>query len=122
PAKLPLGPLPQYSPDEAKLWNWFCRSFPQEQDWRAWITETFARILARRAGNVLTLIKTNRLQPGISESVFNQPEIRLGRVPENELPLSGASISKHHARLFIRDETYFVEDLGSALGTYLNEK
>jgi type III secretion system YscQ/HrcQ family protein len=122
PARLPLGPLPQFSPDEARLWNWFCRSFPKEQDWRAWITETFGRNLAHRASSVLTLSKTNRTQPGISESKFNQPEIRLGRGTENDLQLTGASISKQHARLFTRDETYFVEDLGSVLGTYLNEK
>jgi type III secretion system YscQ/HrcQ family protein len=119
---LPFGALPVYSSDEVRLWNWFCRTFANVEDWRGWFADIFSRVLATQAGLKLTIIQSHRSQPGSIESTFDQTEVRLGRGEENELSLSGASISKHHGRLFFRDNTYFVEDLGSLLGTYLNGK
>jgi len=122
PAMLPFGVLPVYKRDEVVLWNWFCRMFSGVEDWRRWIADTFSRTLARRTGQELTLVQTYRAQPGSTEWKFNQQEIRLGRGAENDVPLSGASISKNHARLFLQDGTYCAEDLGSLLGSYLNGK
>jgi flagellar motor switch/type III secretory pathway protein FliN/pSer/pThr/pTyr-binding forkhead associated (FHA) protein len=119
---MPLGVLPAYSSEEVRLWNWFCRSFPQVEDWRRWLSDIFSQVLARRVGQELTIIQSHRFQPGIAEYKFTPPEIRLGRGTENHLPLSGTSISKNHARLFLQGDRHLIEDLGSVLGTYLNGK
>jgi type III secretion system YscQ/HrcQ family protein len=119
-SNLPLGVLPSYSLDEVRLWNWFCRSFPQVDDWRLWLSDTFSRVLAKSVGQELKITQSHRFQPGTTDTKFTPPEIRIGRGTENGLQLSGASISKNHARLFLSGSAYFVEDLGSVLGTYLN--
>lgn len=49
-------------------------------------------------------------------------EIKLGRGPVNEIILPGRFVSNRHARLYMRDGQYWLEDLGSKNGTYLNGK
>ena len=46
----------------------------------------------------------------------------IGRKTDNDIHIDNLSVSKQHARI-IRDKgAYFVEDLKSTNGTYLNEK
>lgn len=51
---------------------------------------------------------------------FDQAEITIGRVEENDLVLPGGSVSKRHARLARREGRLVVTDLGSTNGTYVN--
>jgi sigma-B regulation protein RsbU (phosphoserine phosphatase) len=44
----------------------------------------------------------------------------IGRAPENRIVLTDSSVSRQHARLFSRDEAFWVEDLGSKNGTKVN--
>jgi hypothetical protein len=46
----------------------------------------------------------------------------LGRSSSADLRLPHASISRRHARLLRRGERFFIEDLGSQNGTYLDEE
>ena len=39
-----------------------------------------------------------------------------------QIRLSDTYVSQFHARLFSRDGSWFVEDLGSTNGTYLNQR
>ena len=57
----------------------------------------------------------------------NQPQIMLGKPNNNNPPdvdLSGLPdseiISRQHALIHIETETYYIEDLGSSNGTYIN--
>ena len=54
------------------------------------------------------------------EYTFNQPEVSIGRVAENDIVLGDAGVSRKH--VLIREEggKYLVQDLGSANGTKLN--
>ena len=51
---------------------------------------------------------------------LGEEEIIIGRIPECEICLSIENVSRRHARVIFRNEEYFVEDLGSTNGTYVN--
>jgi pSer/pThr/pTyr-binding forkhead associated (FHA) protein len=46
----------------------------------------------------------------------------LGRAPECELPLEDTYVSQQHARIFAKDGAWYVEDLGSTNGTFVNDQ
>jgi serine phosphatase RsbU (regulator of sigma subunit)/pSer/pThr/pTyr-binding forkhead associated (FHA) protein len=46
----------------------------------------------------------------------------LGRHPQCDIVLESAPVSRQHARISMRDGNYFLEDLNSRNGTYLNGK
>src|ERR1700733_1072841 len=51
---------------------------------------------------------------------FDRSEISVGRVQGNDLMLPKGNVSKHHARLLLRDGRFIVTDLRSTNGTYVN--
>jgi len=57
-----------------------------------------------------------------SRQIFTQPELRIGRDPACEIHLSDDTVSSHHARLWFRNKQWWVEDMLSTNGTYLNEE
>lgn len=70
-------------------------------------------------------------QPGLvvvapTESVGRRyelgEELTLGRAAGCQITLDDTYVSQLHARVFHRDGAFFVEDLGSTNGTYLNRK
>jgi pSer/pThr/pTyr-binding forkhead associated (FHA) protein len=46
----------------------------------------------------------------------------IGRGPECELRVDDAYASQQHARLFAKNNSWFVEDLGSTNGTFVNDQ
>ena len=46
----------------------------------------------------------------------------VGRAPECELRLDDTYTSQQHARLFAKNDSWFVEDLGSTNGTFVNNQ
>jgi hypothetical protein len=48
--------------------------------------------------------------------------LTIGRTPESDLFLDDVTVSRHHARVFVDSGTYFIEDLDSLNGTYVNRK
>ena len=53
------------------------------------------------------------------ELVLNQGENFLGREGRPTITVTGATVSRRHARIIVSDEEATVEDLGSKNGTYL---
>ncbi len=49
-------------------------------------------------------------------------ELTVGRAAGCQITLDDTYVSQLHARLFVRDEQLYVEDLGSTNGTYLNRR
>lgn len=52
--------------------------------------------------------------------VFNQPEVTLGRVQDNDLVLYDPAVSRRHIVVYYRNNQFIIEDLGSSNGTLLN--
>ena len=48
-------------------------------------------------------------------------EIMIGRNAENDIVVENLAVSKLHARIVKQDEAYYIEDLNSTNGTYLNK-
>jgi pSer/pThr/pTyr-binding forkhead associated (FHA) protein len=46
----------------------------------------------------------------------------IGRAPECEIRLDDTYTSQQHARLYAKNEHWFVEDLGSTNGTFVNDQ
>lgn len=48
--------------------------------------------------------------------------IKIGRNSDNDVVIDNIKVSRYHARLSKENGTWFIEDLGSSNGTYVNEK
>ena len=46
----------------------------------------------------------------------------VGRAPDNEIPVKDKSVSRKHLKIVKRDERYYVTDLGSKNGTFVDGK
>jgi WD40 repeat protein len=53
---------------------------------------------------------------------YNASAITLGRLAEHDLCLTGKGVSATHCRIVREGDAYFVEDLGSTNGTYVNRQ
>ncbi len=63
------------------------------------------------------------LQQGNAPSrkwTLDRQEYVIGRLPDCDITLPDRLVSRHHARLFQKDGTFWLEDLGSKNGTYVN--
>ena len=55
-----------------------------------------------------------------TEYIFDQPQVPLGALEDNDLVLDDDRVSRHHARIFSDGEAFLIEDLRSATGTYVD--
>ncbi|MCA9548301.1 MAG: FHA domain-containing protein, partial [Myxococcales bacterium] len=66
---------------------------------------------------------TYRTPEGREERVTLDPgrETSIGRHPACTITVAQASVSRKHARIFFEAGGYYVEDLNSSNGTYVND-
>lgn len=65
--------------------------------------------------------KLKMVDPGTNQLFPLGEEVTIGRAPGCSVPLPDDTfVSQLHARIYVRDEQPFVEDLGSTNGTFLN--
>ncbi len=51
---------------------------------------------------------------------LNKPVVTIGREAGSDIVLEDPQVSRHHARLTLQGDSYFVEDLGSTNGSFVN--
>jgi pSer/pThr/pTyr-binding forkhead associated (FHA) protein len=58
----------------------------------------------------------------IKEIPLDREHLTIGRKPDNDLVIDNPAVSGHHAKLERVQSVFFLEDLGSTNGTFVNEK
>ncbi len=58
----------------------------------------------------------------IREIKLDKPSFTIGRKPDNDIPLDNAAVSGHHCKMYESGGTWYVEDLNSTNGTFVNGK
>ncbi|MDE2291110.1 MAG: FHA domain-containing protein [Elusimicrobia bacterium] len=58
----------------------------------------------------------------IKEIALDKPALTVGRKPDNDVVIDNPAISGHHCKIVLKGDTYYVEDLESTNGTFVNEK
>lgn len=56
------------------------------------------------------------------KQIFTKPELRIGRDASCEIRLNDETVSNQHARLSYRNKQWWIEDLLSTNGTFLNDE
>jgi len=57
-----------------------------------------------------------------TEIPLEKAEISIGRDVKNDIVINDSEVSRHHARLLLRTNTYVIEDTGSTNGTFINNQ
>ena len=58
----------------------------------------------------------------IKEIPVTKGEITVGRKPDNDIVIDNPAVSGHHCKIVLVGDTFFVEDLNSTNGVFLNAK
>jgi pSer/pThr/pTyr-binding forkhead associated (FHA) protein len=58
----------------------------------------------------------------IKELTITKTETTVGRSPDNDIAIDNPAVSGHHCRIGVDGDIYFVEDLNSTNGVYVNEE
>lgn len=69
---------------------------------------------------ILSLTPLHGAPDGIQ--TFSSPEIVIGRSTASELPVTNDTVSSRHARLSYHHNQWWLEDLNSTNGTFLNDE
>ena len=60
--------------------------------------------------------------PPLPKQQISKSEIKIGRHSDNDIVIDNIKVSRYHARLIKENDNWFIEDLGSSNGTYVNGK
>lgn len=62
----------------------------------------------------------DREDGSLSEFIFDQPEISIGAMDDNDLIVDDDTVSRYHCRILQDETSYLIEDLDSTNGTFVN--
>ena len=58
----------------------------------------------------------------LKEITLNKAEYTIGRLPDNDIVIDHPAVSGHHCKITLVGDTFFIEDLKSSNGVFLNAK
>jgi hypothetical protein len=92
-----------------------------------WLTqETADLILSQSAAqsrqDVQTLLVQTMMNGKVEKFAFQQPVVRVGSSPVNDIVLPSVAVAKHHAIFYLDGEDYSILDLGSSSGISVDGK
>jgi type III secretion system YscQ/HrcQ family protein len=115
--------LKRYSSVQVVENNLYRKFFAALPDCSSWAEEVLRELFPVSRGNELQITLTNEMNSEQKQTlVFTQKEISIGRATKSDIPLPLQSISRHHARIVERDESFYIEDLHSVSGTFVNRR
>jgi type III secretion system YscQ/HrcQ family protein len=115
--------LTRYSSVQVVENNLYRRFFMTLPDCSSWAEDVLRELLPVSIGNELQITLTNEMSSEQTQTlVFRQKEISIGRATTSDIPLPLQSISRQHARIVERDDSFYIEDLHSVSGTFVNRR
>ena len=84
--------------------------------------DTLGQGTDREQGNSSAQLLVIRGRAGRPDVDLEAGEVNIGRQAENDLVLDSEKVSRRHARVIKDGRHYFVEDLGSFNGTFVNDR
>ncbi len=79
-----------------------------------------AKLAVQKKPALILYVKIDRGEENVRR--FLQPEIMIGRDPKCDLAIMDEALSAHHARLAHHHGQWWLEDLNSTNGTFLNRE
>src|SRR5947207_1020512 len=61
-------------------------------------------------------------QGGVIREIPAADALTVGRKPDNDVVIDNPAVSSHHCKIVMSGDTFFVEDLNSTNGVFLNGK
>src|SRR4051812_18449479 len=111
-----------YSRADVEVLNRLGDLFSAAADWANWIQDGLAALLQVPGKRLIVLEQKNEVDGGAaSRTTFEKEEIHIGRDPMNNVVLLAPGVGRRHARISSLNGSYFIEDLGSANGTFLRD-
>lgn len=71
-------------------------------------------------GKAVHSLKISHNQNPVDEFVLRHELITIGRNFDNDIHVSDSTVSGHHARIVMKPDYRYIEDLGSTNGTFVN--
>lgn len=113
----------RYTRSEVEAANVGAALLEHRSSWKKWIEKTLLELLEVSRGSSLSIVRSSEIQNEQKQTYsFSQNIITIGRAAENDVSLPLRSISRKHAQIVRRNNEYFIEDLESASGTYVNHQ
>jgi type III secretion system YscQ/HrcQ family protein len=115
--------LRKYTAGEVVSINAHSKLFQAASSWKTWVEDSLQDLLETPTGRALEILQSHQLhREQTHKYTFDKREISIGRSPDNDISLPLRSISRRHARIFERETGFFIEDLASSSGTYVNRQ
>ncbi len=115
---------------EADLFTWLAHAAHAAGDWEPAVRDALRSLLMRPRLEQRLLVIEPQLadsnpansQPKVERVTIARDETWIGRGPDNHVVLPSEAIGHRHARIVRRDRNYFIEDLATTVGTWLNRE
>lgn len=79
------------------------------------------RLSSRATGGRIVVIESSSPESEPGDSYTIGEKVVIGRNDRSDIVIADSFVSAQHARIYLKDEQYWLEDLNSVNGTFLND-